>query len=232
VKSTSVVSKNTTLTTYVPTQTTGWGLFPPFCVPSHAISALGSLGNGTIATACGCLGYHIPSTTITSTVTAKPVQVTSTEVEGSAKTTTIFHLVRATKTVTVQPTKITTKHVVSCTTSTVYQTYAAPTFTKVYGPKAGCEDVAPGSIKKLSPSIAHIRKANYVCKSICEQDAKCSFVYVQRLYAESDGTPYFGCMLNEEQFSKGSTLECGKKTGVYGVAMGFDAVDRGTEILS
>lgn len=65
---------------------------------------------------------------------------------------------------------------------------------------------------------------------ICEQDSKCSFVYVQRQFAESNGKPYFGCVLNTEQFDEESTLDCGKK-GVYGVAVGFDAVDRGTKVL-
>lgn len=93
-------------------------------------------------------------------------------------------------------------------------------------------DVAPGKSKKLDSSITQIRNATAECKGICEQDSKCSFVYVQRLFSESNGKPYFGCVLNKEQFDEGNTLDCGKKAGIYGMAVGFDAVDRGTEVLS
>lgn len=164
-------------------------------------------------------------------VTAKPVPVTSTAVDGNAATTTIFHIVRATTTLTVRPLKTLTKHKTSCTTNTVTQTYAAPTFTKVYGPRAGCADTAPGKPKALDASITSMFNATQECQGLCEQDAKCSFVYIQRLFSESNGKPYFGCTFNPEHLDAETDLDCQRKAGIYGVAVGYDAYERGTEPL-
>lgn len=228
---TSWISKNATTATYVPTATQGSGLFPPFCRPPHAISALGSLHNGTLATACSCLGHPAKTTTTTEIITAKPVQVTSTAVQGTAPSTTIYQIVLSTTTLTVQPLKTVSTHVIKCTTATVVQTYAAPTFTKVYGPKAGCADIAPGRQVKLDDTIKRLPGATMECRSQCEQDATCEFVYVQRLFSQSDGRPYYGCVLNDAHFDASKDLDCGRKAGVYGVALGFDARGRGSEPL-
>jgi hypothetical protein len=226
------ITKNSTISTYVPTATAFGGLFPPYCRPARAISALGSLANDTAATACGCLGHRVPTTTTTLIITAAPVEVTSTAVDGSAPTTTIYHIVKDTTTVFVRPQKTTTKKTTTCITSTIYETYAAPTFTKVYGPKAGCADVAPGVPTDLPSSVASLPDATEACKDLCEQDPHCSFMYVQRLFSESDGKPFFGCLRSDKLFNPDTDLNCEPKQGVYGVALGFDAEDRGTEPLS
>lgn len=214
----------------MPTGTQG-GLFPPLCRPPRAISALGSLHNGTLATACSCLGHRVSTTTSTVWVNAKPVPVTSTAVQGTAPTTTIYKIVLATTTFTEHPEKTISSRTTSCTTSTVVETYAAPTFTKVYGPKAGCADIAPGRPKQLDDSFTNLADATRECRGLCEQDAHCEFVYVQRLFSESDGKPYFGCVLNDRHLNAHRDLKCQEKSGIYGVALGFDAYDRGTEPL-
>ncbi|KAK5166595.1 uncharacterized protein LTR77_008138 [Saxophila tyrrhenica] len=229
--STKYNTLNTTLTTYVPTAPSGTALFQPFCRPRRALLALGSLEDDTLATACACLGHRLSTSTSTQWVTAKPVPVTSTAIDGTAPTTTIFHIVRHTKTLTVRPEKTMTKHKTACTTATLTETYAAPTFTQVYGPKAGCADTAAGSPVALDPSITNMWKATDECKAICQQDANCEFVYVQKLFSESNGKPYFGCTMNAQHLDEEKDLDCKRKAGVYGVAVGYDAYDRGTEPL-
>lgn len=164
---------------------------------------------------------------------ANPVPVTSTAVDGTAPTTTVYKLVLATTTVTEQPEKTVSTRTTSCTTSTVVETYAAPTFTKAYGPKAGCADVAPGRAVRLDENHTNLPDATHECRSLCEQDTKCEFVYVQRLFdMKSDGKAYYGCVLNEQHLDTSKDLKCQKKAGIWGVAVGFNANGRGTEPLA
>ncbi|KAK3707624.1 hypothetical protein LTR37_011972 [Vermiconidia calcicola] len=228
---TKVTTEVETFTTYVaPTQEPVVSVAAATCETAEAIDALTQLPGARLATACSCIGQLMPSATVTSTITAAAVQTLTTDVAGTAPTTTVYNIVRSTITQTVRPKKTITKKTTVCTTSTTIEAYAAPTFTQVYGPKAGCADTAKGPSKKLEASVSNLKKATAECQSLCEQDADCSFVYVQRMFA-NDGTQYFQCSFNDHQLDIDSDLNCGRKAGVYGVAVGYDANDRGTVIL-
>lgn len=229
--STKLTTENTTLTTYVPAAQTA-AMVESICLPTQAISALGHLPGGVLATACSCIGHHLPTLTITSTVTAPAVRTQTTNFAGTAPTTTIYGIVLHTTTITERPTKYITSSTETCTTSTITVSYAAPTFTQVYGPRAGCIDAtASGPGKALDASIRDLHKATQECKSLCAQDPSCSFVYTQRLVTKRGGTPHFQCSFNDQKLDAGDDLLCQKRPGLYGVAIGYDACERGTEPL-
>lgn len=227
------VTDNTTITTYVsPSATFAAAAVAPPCNASHAMSVLGSMSNGTLADACSCIGNPVATSTTTMIITAAPVQTQTTEFAGTAPTTTIYKISRKTFTTTVAPTAYVKSKTTIWATSTKTESYAAPTFSHVFGPKTGCADIAPGPARSLDASIDNFRNATQECQDVCAQEARCAFVFVQQTLAhQSKDASRFQCSFGDHRFDEAKDLECGKQKGTYGTAIGFDACDRGTKQL-
>ena len=68
-----------------------------------------------------------------------------------------------------------------------------------------------------------------MCQDVCDQEPTCAFVYVQHMFTDYGGaSPYYECYMNDHQLNRTTDLECGKRTGIYGFARGFDVSARGT----
>lgn len=234
----STYSENATVTTYVPCSTltaaaaaasTAALAFEETCNALEALPALASItSNDTLATACSCMGHPVPTYTKTETVNAPAVQATTTAVDGTPKTTTLYAITQVTITETVAP--LTTLSVRSRTTetSTTTVSLAAPTFAPVFGPTAGCIDISVGPAQALPANVTSMREAVAECKEICAQEPSCKFVYVQHVFEHWGGrTPHYMCEMNKKHLKKRRDLRCGKKESIFGMARGFDAYDRG-----
>jgi hypothetical protein len=161
------------------------------------------------------------------------VKTRTTEFAGTAPTTTIYQVAMSTTTITEHPMKFVTQTKDSCTTATVTVSYAAPTFTQAFGPKAGCIDIASASSKILPHSVKDLHAAAQQCKSLCSQNADCAAVYVQHMSFVRGGPKHYHCFFNDKELDAETDLQCfpkPKKT-IYGVAIGYDACGRGTEAL-
>ena len=227
---TKLTKEDITLTTYVRVAARlAAASVDPACNATNAIVGLGMMSNDFLATACSCLGNPLPIISLTSTVTAAPVRTRTTNFAGTAPTTTLYKIKRRTFTETVAPITTMTLSTEVCITSTKTESYAAPIYTHVYGPKAGCADTASDQARRLDVSIDNFYNATQECKDMCTQESSCSFVWVQRL--SSRGTEFFECSFNDHHLEEGEDLECGKEMGIYGAAIGLDACDRGTKEL-
>lgn len=235
----STYSENATVTTYVPCSllsavpVAAAAMSTPAsaatCNAIDALPALASLtSNNTLAIACSCMGRPVPTYTRTKTVEAPAVQATTTAVDGTPKTTTLFAITQVTVTETVPP--YTTLSVSSSTTVTSTSTISleSPTFTPVFGPRAGCVDVNAGPAEALSSNITSMAEAVSECKEICAQEPSCKHVYVQHFFEMwGDLEPHFMCEMNAKYLKPRRDLRCGKKASVFGMARGFDAHGRG-----
>ena len=93
-------------------------------------------------------------------------------------------------------------------------------------------DIAKAPAQALNGSITDVQKADELCKELCAQESKCSFVYVQHMRANyGDAIPYFECSFNNHHLESSKDLRCGKDVRMYGLANGFDAYGRGTKEL-
>jgi hypothetical protein len=118
------------------------------------------------------------------------------------------------------------------TTSTVIETstvsLAAPTYAPIWGPEAGCSNMNATSAEALPNDVTEECEADKHCQAICDQEPTCKFLYVQKLFQDYGGaTPYFQCYMNNEDFDAERDLQCGRQEGIWGMARGFDACDRG-----
>jgi hypothetical protein len=225
-------TENKQVTTYVPTSKMA-ALAAPTCNPDRAISSLGDLATGNLATACSCIGHPARTTTVTTIINAQPVNTLLTSFVGTAPTTTIYNIALSTTTVTRNPVKFITQTTTECTTSTSVLTYAAPEYTQAFGPKAGCVDKNVASSKILPHSTSSMESATQQCKDLCTQDAACKAVYVQHMSFVRGGPKHYHCFFNAERLDVEADLECSHKIKkeIYGQAIGFDACERGTEAL-
>ena len=156
---------------------------------------------------------------------------TTTLFDGPAPTTTILMRVGVTYTETVTlPASTLWISLTTSATSTKTVALAAPTFTQVFGPKAGCIDQMAATAFNLDPSVTDVNNATLECKGLCTQDRLCQHVYVQIMFTDYGTTePYFECYFNQRRLNVTRDLECGNREGTWGEACGFDAVGRGVE---
>ncbi|TKA71293.1 hypothetical protein B0A55_07595 [Friedmanniomyces simplex] len=136
-----------------------------------------------------------------------------------------------TETVTLPPSTVWLT-VSTSATSTSTVALAAPSFTQVFGPKAGCIDQASSGGDQLDASITDIRNATQECQDLCAQIGLCEHVYVQRLFTDY-GTvaPYFECSFNDQHLNVTRDLQCGNRVGTWDAAVGFDAYGRGQSMV-
>ncbi|KAK5733774.1 hypothetical protein LTR17_009478 [Elasticomyces elasticus] len=225
---------STTLTTYTRAAPTAWARrrikrerpARPTCTPGVAPFALSTLPSDQLEAACSCLGMPMAI----ATTTASAVETTTTTVyQGSASTTTLLMLVGITytKTITLPPS---TAWITLSTSATSTATVAltAPTFTKVFGPEAGCIDQAYYGGDQLDPSITDVREAAQKCQDWCAQNSLCAHVHVQRLFTDYGSVKaYWECNFNSRHLNVSRDLQCGNTVGIWGIAIGFDANGRG-----
>jgi len=190
---------------------------------------------GQRETACSCLGLGGASTsTTTSTMyITVPVPSTTTTFLGKAPTVTSEFIDRVTITETATPSAVIIPLTATTTrTETTTLSFAAPTYTPIYGPKAGCADVSSIKSQPLAQGCDNFEDAVSQCQDICEQEPTCRFLYVQRMWANyGSSKPNFECYMNDHEFDESKDLQCGKKEGIFGNARGYDACGRGTTAL-
>ncbi|KAK3640469.1 hypothetical protein LTR56_011807 [Elasticomyces elasticus] len=225
---------STTLTTYTRAAPTAWARqrikrerpARPTCTPGIAPFALSTLPSDQLEAACSCLGMPMPI----ATTTASAIETSTTTVnQGSASTTTLLMLVGITytKTITLPPSTAWITLSTSAT-STATVALAAPTFTKVFGPEAGCIDQAYSGGDQLVPSITDVQEAAQECQDRCAQNSLCAHVYAQRLFTDYGSVKaYWECNFNSRHLNVSRDLQCGNTVGIWGVAVGFDADGRG-----
>ncbi|TKA24601.1 hypothetical protein B0A50_06361 [Salinomyces thailandicus] len=169
----------------------------------------------------------IPSTTQSSlaTVTSGPI-----EQQGVASTTTLIMLGHATITETVTAASTISATETESLTSTSTVALAAPRYSQVFGPKAGCTFTDDAPAQQLDDSITDSMEATQKCKDLCTQRAECSFVYIQHLFVDyGPTTPHYQCYFNDHPLDAAADLECGRNEGIWGEACGFDAMGRGLQ---
>jgi hypothetical protein len=87
------------------------------------------------------------------------------------------------------------------------------------------------SAEALPNDVTEECEADKHCQAICDQTPTCKFLYVQKLFGDYGGaTPYFQCYMNNEDFDAERDLQCGRQEGIWGMARGFDACDRGVVV--
>lgn len=171
------------------------------------------------------------STEISTIYVTSFIAATTTSFQGLAPTTTAEFIDRTTVTETVSP-SVTVIPVSSTKTITETSTVslAAPTYTQIFGPEAGCSNLNAPRAEALDASITEDCEADKACQDLCSQEPTCKFLYVQRLFDDYGGASgYYQCYMNDKEFDEKRDLVCGRKEGIWGMARGFDACDRGTE---
>ena len=193
---------------------------------ADGLESLSSFNNATLASACSCLNIAAP-TEITTVWVTSFIAATTTSFIGLAPTTTAEFIDRATTTETVSIVTIPVSSVKTITeTKTI--SLAAPTYAPNFGPKAGCSNLYSGRAEALANTITEDCEADKACQEICSQEPSCKFLYVQRLFADyGDATPYYQCYMNDQDLDEKRDLQCGRQEGIYGMARGYDACDRG-----
>lgn len=170
-----------------------------------------------------------PSTEISTVYITSYIAATTTSFVGLAPTTTAEILDQATITVTVTPSAVVIPvSSVKTLTETSTVSLAAPTYTPVFGPEAGCSSLNAGRAEALPNTITEDCEADKACQEICSQEPTCKSLYVQLLFSDYGGsTPYYQCYMGDQDFDEKRDLQCGRQEGIYGTARGFDACGRG-----
>lgn len=219
------------------------------CNTMSALASLGALFADDLNTACACIGvtaFPTRSITVTETQSAKAQPAMeealgaygtlqapnayTTEAACEARTSTKFYKqsMLYTKTVTL-PAKTITLNTKASQTSTSVVTLAAPHYTQVFGPKAGCADVAANfTAEQLPNTITDETEAMQKCQGMCTQKGECEHVFVQQMLTDyGDAKSYWECFFNDHTLVESTDLDCGQREGTYGKALGWDALGRG-----
>ncbi|KAF1346062.1 hypothetical protein BDV97DRAFT_34410 [Delphinella strobiligena] len=210
---------STTITTYVSSVTAAKHAVGT-CSPSAAMSSLSALGSGQLWTVCSCMGVVPPASTLATAVT-EPV---TGELDRTVTTT-----ITGEVDLTVAPSTVILYTVTSSFTQTSTVTLQAPTFTQVWGTKAGCVD--PGFQKSDTldslNSLDGMTQAISQCQDNCAQLDYCAFVFVQYTLPDYNVTPVWKCYYNNHTLNTATDIECGKSETIWGAADGFNAIGRG-----
>jgi len=158
-------------------------------------SLLASLHPGQVPTACSCLGVLPSSSTLSSmTYVTKTKISTVTQTTAAATTFETGFVILTAEAATTQSFTFTTSVV---QTKTVYA--AAPSYTKVFGPEAGCADTKAIGAQQLNATVTEQTDAVAQCQEFCTGEyclawssissrlivysgqANCSSVFVQHM---------------------------------------------------
>lgn len=161
--STTLQTFHQTTTTYVSSLTASPSatLVSNSCDVTGAVSKLSSLNANQASTACSCLDLLPPSSTADS---PSKVTVTETATETAVPTTTIVQSGQIWYTEFAATTISET--ITSAMTQTKTVSLAAPTFTQVWGPKAGCLDAGVSATENLNATATQDEAVVY-CKKEC-----------------------------------------------------------------
>lgn len=110
---------------------------------------------------------------------------------------------------------------------------AAPSFTQIWGPKEGCDDIGRFSVQSYMSGSLSEDEVTDICKKTCistllqkeywddadqELDlADCVVLFVQSVYPKNN---FYNCYFNNHTFDEDSDLECGKDTSKWGSGKG------------
>nr|OQO26602.1 hypothetical protein B0A51_08283 [Rachicladosporium sp. CCFEE 5018] len=225
---TSRVSK--TITTYTDSASSSpTGAGSSAACRASGLPVLSSLSDVALSSACSCLGLSASTTTSTLYVTSA-IASTTTSYPGdsSPPTITAYFLARLTITTTLTPSKVVVPLTATLTSSTtITLALPAPSFTQIFGPQAGCNNIGVFNSTDLDTSITDAGVAAQQCKAICKQEPRCKFLWVQNMLADYGSLePRFECGLNNEALEP-RNLVCGGDEGIYGDACGFTVLGRG-----
>lgn len=200
---------------------------------ASGLAAIAAMETAQRKTACSCLGLGGTSTTTSTQYVTVPIPSTTTTFLGKAPTVTSQFIDRVTITETVTPSAVIIPLSTTTTlTETTTVSFAAPTYTQIYGPKPGCADVSSFKAQLLEAGCDNYEDAVSRCRDICDQEPTCRFLYVQRMFTNyGDAQPHFQCYMNDHELDESKDLQCGKKEGIFGNARGYDVCDRGTTAL-
>ncbi|KAI5203345.1 hypothetical protein E4T39_04254 [Aureobasidium subglaciale] len=97
---------------------------------------------------------------------------------------------------------------------------AAPSFTQVWGPKAGCDDTGMSSAQSFMVATMTEEQVTNICKTTCtrSEQADCVFLYVQSIYPANN---FWNCYINTHGFDEDRDLNCSKDTSIWGMAKGY-----------
>ncbi|GAB7342840.1 hypothetical protein MBLNU457_g0966t1 [Dothideomycetes sp. NU457] len=221
---TKTTHKTITIYTSTSTSTNPTAASASACNLSSASSLLASLAPAQLPTLCSCLGaLPSPSTLSTMTYITQTHISTITQTTGVATTFATGFVVLTAEGATTQSFTFTTT---VAQTKTVYA--AAPSYTKVFGPKAGCADVVAVGAKQLNETVSEQSVAVKQCQEFCTSQANCSSVFVQHMDTDyAPLVPFWKCFTNNETFDAATDVQCGRTTGIWGNAVAFNALDRG-----
>ncbi|KAK6432783.1 hypothetical protein LTR95_011043 [Oleoguttula sp. CCFEE 5521] len=199
------------------------------CLAS-SLSVLSGASSNALMSACACLGHEASTTTSTLYVTSA-IRSTTTVYPGdsSPPTKTAYFLAHLVVTTTLVPANIVIPLTITITASTTTTlALAAPSFTQIFGPRAGCNNIGVLNSTDLDPSITDAGVASQQCKTICKQEPRCKFLWVQKMLADYGALePRFECGLDDAVFDEGRDLVCGCDEGIHGEACGFAVLGRG-----
>ncbi|OQO14050.1 hypothetical protein B0A48_00926 [Cryoendolithus antarcticus] len=197
---------------------------------ASGLAKLSALPGTALSAVCSCLA-HSASTTSSTLYITSAIASTTTSYPGdiALPTTTAYFLARLVVTVTLTPANVVIPLTATLTSSaTTTLALAAPSFTQIFGPRAGCNNIGVFNSTDLDTSITDAEVAAQQCKAICKQEPRRKFLWVQKMLADYGALePRFECSLNYEVFDKGTDLVCGGDTGIYGEACGFTVLGRG-----
>ncbi|KAK6424119.1 hypothetical protein LTR95_016433 [Oleoguttula sp. CCFEE 5521] len=202
----------------------------PAACSASGLPVLSGLSEASLSSACSCLGHSASTTTSTLYVTSAIASSTTSYPSDSAPpTTTAYFLARLVVTITLTPANVVVPLTATLSSSaTTTLALAAPRFTQIFGPQAGCNNISVFNSTDLDTSVTDAGVAAQQCKAICKQEPRCKFLWVQKVLADYGALePRFECGLNDEVFDKGTDLVCGGDTGIYGEACGFTVLGRG-----
>ena len=131
------------------------------CYEDSASDMFSSLSPDQLATACSCLGVEGVTTTVLSTVVASSTTtLTLASDVPVALETGVVHLTAEAATTNYLPitTSVTRTH-------TVYA--AAPSYTHVWGPRAGCQNIVESGVQQLNQSVTQQAEAVSQCQTGC-----------------------------------------------------------------
>ncbi|CAD0020839.1 unnamed protein product, partial [Aureobasidium pullulans] len=92
---------------------------------------------------------------------------------------------------------------------------AAPSFTQVWGPTAGCDDIGMASAQSYISGDMDEEQVTSICKATCMND--CDFLYVQSIYPANN---FWNCYFNNHTFDETKDLNCSKDKSIWGMAKG------------
>ncbi|CAD0092127.1 unnamed protein product, partial [Aureobasidium vineae] len=181
----SIVSKSTTTTFTTPSAKATGRRRRRAETCGTAEDVLSGLDKSELSEACFCIGA-LPS-------------VEAALMEAAPSTTTITGEVWFT--VAPEVTTSITQTVSSLSVSTVKM--AAPSFTQVWGPKAGCDDIGQKSVQTIMLATLNESQVTDICKATCIANH------------------FWNCYYNNHTFDEKKDLNCSKDESIWGTAKGY-----------